>query len=86
MKVHRPLDVTRVLTGAGVALLPQCCGEAGTLALSRPDVSTQVRFHKEETLKNGVAALRQAGASVKVLTSCPSCLQGLTRFADDTGA
>jgi len=23
---------------------------------------------------------------VKVLTSCPSCLQGLARFEDDTGA
>ena len=23
---------------------------------------------------------------VKVLTSCPSCLQGLSRFDDDTGA
>jgi len=23
---------------------------------------------------------------VKVLTSCPSCHQGLARFADDTGA
>jgi Fe-S oxidoreductase len=26
------------------------------------------------------------GAQVKVLTSCPSCLQGLARFSDDTGA
>jgi FAD/FMN-containing dehydrogenase/Fe-S oxidoreductase len=86
MKVHRPLDVARELTGAEVALSPQCCGESGTLAVSRPDVSTQVRFRKEEVLKNGVAAMRQAGASVKVLTSCPSCLQGLARFADDTGA
>jgi FAD/FMN-containing dehydrogenase/Fe-S oxidoreductase len=86
MKVHRPLDVVRGLTAAEVALSPQCCGEAGTLALSRPDVSTQVRFRKEEVLKSGVADLRQVGTSVKVLTSCPSCLQGLSRFADDTGA
>jgi len=86
MKVHRPLEVARALTGAEVALSPQCCGEAGTLALSRPDVSTQVRFRKEEVLKTGLAALREAGTSVKVLTSCPSCLQGLSRFADDTGA
>ena len=26
------------------------------------------------------------GEKVKVLTSCPSCLQGLARFEDDTGA
>jgi FAD/FMN-containing dehydrogenase/Fe-S oxidoreductase len=86
MKVHRPLEVARALTGAEVALSPQCCGEAGTLALSRPDVSTQVRFRKEAVLKTGVRALREGGRSVKVLTSCPSCLQGLARFADDTGA
>jgi len=86
MKVHRPLEVARALTGAEVALSPQCCGEAGTLALSRPDVSTQVRFRKEAVLKTGVRALREGGTSVKVLTSCPSCLQGLARFADDTGA
>lgn len=24
--------------------------------------------------------------AVKILTSCASCLQGLARFADDTGA
>ncbi|MCG6952187.1 MAG: DUF3683 domain-containing protein [Betaproteobacteria bacterium] len=86
MKVHRPLDVARELTGSEVALSAQCCGESGTLALSRPDVSTQVRFRKEEVLRSGVAAMRQAGESVKVLTSCPSCLQGLARFTDDTGA
>ena len=84
MKVHRPLAVTRVLTGTEVALSPQCCGESGTLAVSRPDVSIQLRFRKEEVLWSGVAAMRQAGESVKVLTSCPSCLQGLARFSDDT--
>jgi hypothetical protein len=25
------------------------------------------------------------GGEVKILTSCPSCLQGLTRYEDDTG-
>jgi Fe-S oxidoreductase len=34
-------------------------------------------------------ALRGSGAgdgeAVKILTSCPSCLQGLARFAGDTG-
>jgi hypothetical protein len=44
-----------------------------------------VRFSKEQSLRGGVAALGE-GACVKVLTSCPSCLQGLARFSDDTGA
>jgi hypothetical protein len=33
-----------------------------------------------------VVADAPQGASVKVLTSCPSCLQGLARFSADTGA
>ena len=33
-----------------------------------------------------MATLAADGANVKVLTSCPSCLQGLARFSDDTGA
>jgi FAD/FMN-containing dehydrogenase/Fe-S oxidoreductase len=88
MKTHKPLEVARGLTGTDVTLSERCCGESGTLALSRPDVSTQVRFRKEEELRRGVHAQRvdEPRASVKILTSCPSCLQGLARFADDTGA
>ena len=56
--------------------------------MTRPDISTQVRFRKEEELKKGEAALRASGAlgaqgDVKILTSCPSCLQGLSRYGDD---
>ena len=85
MKVHQPLEVARALTGSAVQLAARCCGEAGTLAVTRPDVATQVRFRKEEELRRGIAALPGEGP-VKVLTSCPSCLQGLARFEADTGA
>ena len=91
MKVHAPLAVVKTLLGAPVALSERCCGESGTLAVSRPDVSTQVRFRKEEEMRKGAAALRDGsgGAAfsgeVKVLTSCPSCLQGLSRFDHDAG-
>ncbi|HWT39274.1 MAG TPA: FAD-binding oxidoreductase, partial [Paraburkholderia sp.] len=106
----------------------RCCGESGTLAVTRPDVSTQVRFRKEEEIRKGAAKLRgipvvaDAGANainmanaaagaagapagsvlkagdgqqpngangangatdVKILTSCPSCLQGLSRYNED---
>jgi Fe-S oxidoreductase len=44
-----------------------------------------VRYRKEEVLRRDVAALAGEGG-VKVLTSCPSCLQGLARFEPDTGA
>jgi len=87
MKTHRPIKVVSQLLGAEVKLNDRCCGESGTLAATRPDISTQVRFRKEEEMRKGAGALRVDGFSgeVKVLTSCPSCLQGLARFSDDSG-
>ena len=87
MKTHQPLKVVNELMGTKVALNDRCCGESGTLAMTRPDVSTQVRFRKEEEMRKGAAALRADGfdGPVKVLTSCPSCLQGLARFENDAG-
>jgi Fe-S oxidoreductase len=72
------------LMGDEVKLSERCCGESGTLAMTRPDISTQVRFSKEESLKHSMKEIH--AETVKVLTSCPSCLQGLARFEDDTGA
>jgi Fe-S oxidoreductase len=68
-----------------IAKSDRCCGESGTLALTRPDVSTQVRFRKEQEVRSGVDSIRRGGhtGDVKILTSCPSCLQGLKRFNDD---
>ena len=87
MKTYKPLAVVNGLMGAPVTLNDRCCGESGTLATTRPDISTQVRFRKEAEMKKGAAALRADGfeGEVKVLTSCPSCLQGLSRFDDDAG-
>jgi len=87
MKTHRPLAVVNKLMGTSVPLNDRCCGESGTLATSRPDISTQVRFRKEGEMRKGASALRADGyeGPVKVLTSCPSCLQGLSRFSDDAG-
>jgi Fe-S oxidoreductase len=87
MKTYAPLKVVNALMGAEVPLNDRCCGESGTLATTRPDISTQVRFRKEDEMRNGAARLRADGFAgpVKVLTSCPSCLQGLSRFNDDAG-
>ena len=73
--------------GGDVPLNDRCCGESGTLATTRPDISTQVRFRKEREMREGADALRSDGfdGPVKVLTSCPSCLQGLSRFKHDAG-
>jgi Fe-S oxidoreductase len=84
MKLRAPLETVRALTGSPVQPAARCCGESGTLAATRPDISTQVRYRKQEELTREVASL--AGDSpVKVLTSCPSCLQGLARFDADAG-
>jgi Fe-S oxidoreductase len=85
MKLQEPMKTVKALLGDQVRKSERCCGESGTLGVTRPDISTQVRFRKEEELQRDEAALRAAGATgnVKILTSCPSCLQGLSRYRDD---
>ena len=88
MKLGDPMQTVKALVGDNVVKSERCCGESGTLGVTRPDISTQVRFRKEEEIRKGEAQLRQSGtvpaqANVKILTSCPSCLQGLKRYEDD---
>jgi FAD/FMN-containing dehydrogenase/Fe-S oxidoreductase len=88
MKTYQPMKVVGQLMGENkVDENTRCCGESGTLAVTRPDISTQVRFRKEEEMKKGADKLRADGfgGPVKVLTSCPSCLQGLSRYDNDSG-
>ena len=89
MKLQDPLKTVNELIqtqdGAVITKNDRCCGESGTLAVTRPDISTQVRFRKQIEMEKGAAALQQDFAGeVKVLTSCPSCLQGLSRFDADS--
>jgi len=85
MKVHQPLKVASELMGVNVPLNDRCCGEAGTFGVTLPHIATQVRFRKEEELRKGVASLRADGyaGKVKILTSCPACNQGLSRYNED---
>jgi FAD/FMN-containing dehydrogenase/Fe-S oxidoreductase len=86
MKLRSPIATVRSLVGEGARLSERCCGEAGTFATARPDIATQVKFRKAEELDKGRDAQKAAGADeVKVLTSCPACLQGLSRYSDDNG-
>jgi Fe-S oxidoreductase len=69
-----------------IAKNDRCCGESGTLAVTRPDISTQVRFRKEIEMRKSADDLRKDfDGEVKILTSCPSCLQGLSRYNEDSG-
>jgi FAD/FMN-containing dehydrogenase/Fe-S oxidoreductase len=89
MKTYSSTGVAGKLLGQDVLLSDRCCGEAGTFAVARPDIATQVRSRKQEELHAGIQQLTgndiaRAG-NVKLLTSCPACQQGLSRYRDDTG-
>lgn len=89
MKTYKPMEVTNKLMGQDVQLSDRCCGESGTFAVSRPDVATQVKMRKQEELESGMVKMGLTVGNpeqpVKILTSCPSCLQGLSRYGEDTG-
>ncbi|MCP3871465.1 MAG: DUF3683 domain-containing protein [Gammaproteobacteria bacterium] len=89
MKQQNPLGVTAQLMGGEVVLSDRCCGEAGTLGVARPDIANQLRFRKTEELRSGIrqlsGAVRAVDGNVKMLTSCPACVQGLNRYQDSTG-
>jgi Fe-S oxidoreductase len=91
MKLQDPVKTVNALVqtidAVKIEKNDRCCGESGTLAVTRPDISTQVRFRKEEEMVKGSDKLRADGfdGNVKILTSCPSCLQGLSRYNEDSG-
>jgi FAD/FMN-containing dehydrogenase/Fe-S oxidoreductase len=88
MKTYAPVKVAEKLMGKPVPLSDRCCGEAGTLGTARPDIASQIRFRKQEELKLGLKELtgrEHTDGSVKLLTSCPACQQGLSKYADETG-
>jgi FAD/FMN-containing dehydrogenase/Fe-S oxidoreductase len=85
LKQQDPMKTVNGLIGAKVNKSERCCGESGTLAVARPDISTQVRFRKATELQDDTNKLRADGydGPIKMLTSCPSCVQGLQRFKND---
>ena len=98
MKLGDSNQTVKALLGDNVIRNNRCCGESGTLGVTRPDVATQVRFRKEAEIRADEDRLRErmkstgagpglvaAPQNLKILTSCPSCLQGLKRYEDDIG-
>ena len=61
-----------------VKSVPHCCSEAGTLSLSRPDISYAMLKRKRESIAN---AKTDEGSTI-MATNCPSCLSGLGRNED----
>jgi FAD/FMN-containing dehydrogenase/heterodisulfide reductase subunit C len=89
IKQYTPDEVAQALTGKPIVLSDRCCGEAGTLGASRPDIANQLRFRKLEELDKGIRKLQaqhpNKDTTIQLLTSCPACQQGLSRYTDQTG-
>ncbi len=80
---HDSLDgsgpqILATVCGTDVRTVPHCCSEAGTLALSRPDITEAMRHRKSVATRE----LLGAAGGTTWLTNCPSCLQGLGRNVD----
>ncbi len=56
---------------------PHCCSEAGTLAISRPQISNAMLKRKQ----TAVIQMKPED-SIPMLTNCPSCIQGLGRLGN----
>ncbi len=61
--------------GCSITPTPSCCSEAGTMALSRPDISGAMLQRKKLLLEK---ELKREKVN-EILTNCPSCISGLYR-------
>ncbi len=61
-----------------VTSVANCCSEAGTLAISRPDISHAMLQRKRQS----IAALKTGNETTIMATNCPSCISGLGRNED----
>ena len=84
LKRHGSEAAIDVLLAAPSVASAECCGEAGTLAVASPAIAGKIRARKEEEMAKAKAQLENQ-QDAKILTSCPSCLQGLSRLEDETG-
>jgi len=64
-----------------ITITDRCCGESGTFAINRADISTQVKFKKNKNLQE---SLQKNTKATTIITTCPSCLQGLSRYQSET--
>ncbi|MGE4559937.1 MAG: DUF3683 domain-containing protein [Desulfobulbus sp.] len=72
-----PLMVRRL--GGQVDSIGGCCSEAGTLALSRPDIACAMLQRKRDNL---MPHILDGGTDQTIVTNCPSCISGLGRNRD----
>jgi FAD/FMN-containing dehydrogenase/Fe-S oxidoreductase len=63
---------------SNIEAVPNCCSEAGTLAISRPDISHAMLERKRQAIEK----VKPKGRDLVMATNCPSCLSGLGRNSD----
>ena len=73
-----PQTLRNLGISGNVTAVPHCCSEAGTLALSRPDITDSMLHRKRESIMEVMQGKKKA----VLLTNCPSCVQGLGRNLD----
>ncbi len=82
---HTPLKLLgadrtfNAVLGTTPVMIPNCCGEGGTLSLSTPEISNELRRRK----KLNIFDITGKKGKTTVLTTCPSCVQGLSRIQGD---
>ncbi len=76
LKKLGPDKTFQSIFGTTPEIIPNCCGEGGTMSLSRPDISNTLRIRKAENISNTHGSLKKNS----VMTSCPSCVMGLTKI------
>lgn len=77
-------DACEMLTAHGldITATPNCCSEAGTMAISRPDISSAMRQKKRNSINSKRNGMNGMNSNVEILTNCPSCISGLGRNID----
>lgn len=66
------------ILGVKPVMIPNCCGEGGTMALSSPEISNTLRKRK----RINISGESKGERSVSVITTCPSCVQGLSKISN----
>src|SRR5690606_36725576 len=61
MKLQDPMKTVKALVGDTAIKTDRCCGASGTLAVTRPDISTQARFRKQQELAKNSQQIRADG-------------------------
>ena len=65
MKTYNPLKVANELLGGGVKLSDRCCGESGTLAVTRPGHLHPGALPQAGGNRQGAAEINRATASAE---------------------